>query len=556
MSNVINKKDLAEKLAEEFGCSKKDATAYVQFVFDTVADTLKDNGTVDVFGFGKVDYDYHGVISWEDTPEQPTESKQTSFLELPYEMTLNLNTTINAYATRPDKETRSWFIYKYLDGRTRVTSRSSQFSMIGELTTEYSLSFDEDANGFEIQNIGTDSSSQFNNICDRITDDPDTYNNKSSQNIVMIDGEIMSYDKMQLMPNGTYKLTGIIRGIFDTLPQKHTQGSLVTFLNTGMNANGLNYACKEGNTTVDNYEIRTASVNSEQDFELDKIETIYTKRRSEQPTVMADMTFGMDRDSLTEYKHVDDYDINKKFTGDLVYKFIPRNKFNNYGIISQTDINTQIVMNVNIYNVVTIEAYNKKFDVTKDVSYDQPNGISKTDMRMKWADFCKAIGDDTLKQYSNIHMTVHAYDEKNNIYSWASYEKEMEYNAPILGGVFTTQQDLEQFAQSVVAGNTITLPQTVNSVTQAYTTDDCVLLGIGIQTTLGTVTGQDGFLYEVQPTMYRICGLDSNGKVVLLPVTMEDGYRIASRYTQLTNNYTKGYEWNNGAFEDKDFVTI
>ena len=48
MSNVINKKDLAEKLAEEFGCSKKDATAYVQFVFDTVADTLKDNGTVDV----------------------------------------------------------------------------------------------------------------------------------------------------------------------------------------------------------------------------------------------------------------------------------------------------------------------------------------------------------------------------------------------------------------------------------------------------------------------------------------------------------------------------
>mgnify|MGYP000000897781 FL=1 len=53
MSNVINKKDLAEKLAEEFGCSKKDATAYVQFVFDTVADTLKDSGTVDVFGFGK-----------------------------------------------------------------------------------------------------------------------------------------------------------------------------------------------------------------------------------------------------------------------------------------------------------------------------------------------------------------------------------------------------------------------------------------------------------------------------------------------------------------------
>ena len=53
MSNIVNKKDLAEKLSEEFGCSKKDATAYVQFVFDTVADTLKNDGTVDIFGFGK-----------------------------------------------------------------------------------------------------------------------------------------------------------------------------------------------------------------------------------------------------------------------------------------------------------------------------------------------------------------------------------------------------------------------------------------------------------------------------------------------------------------------
>ena len=53
MSNVINKKDLAEKLAEEFGCSKKDATANVLFVFDTVAAPINDIGTVDIFGLGK-----------------------------------------------------------------------------------------------------------------------------------------------------------------------------------------------------------------------------------------------------------------------------------------------------------------------------------------------------------------------------------------------------------------------------------------------------------------------------------------------------------------------
>lgn len=53
MSEILNKKDLAEKLADESGCSKKDAAQYVQTIFDTIAETLKDGGTVDVFGFGK-----------------------------------------------------------------------------------------------------------------------------------------------------------------------------------------------------------------------------------------------------------------------------------------------------------------------------------------------------------------------------------------------------------------------------------------------------------------------------------------------------------------------
>ena len=50
---ILNKKELSTKLAEEYGLTGKEATAYVQFVFDTVAETLKDSGTVDIYGFGK-----------------------------------------------------------------------------------------------------------------------------------------------------------------------------------------------------------------------------------------------------------------------------------------------------------------------------------------------------------------------------------------------------------------------------------------------------------------------------------------------------------------------
>ncbi len=53
MAEIIKKQDLAAMLAEEYGVSKKDASAYVQFVFDSISNTLKENGTVDVYGFGK-----------------------------------------------------------------------------------------------------------------------------------------------------------------------------------------------------------------------------------------------------------------------------------------------------------------------------------------------------------------------------------------------------------------------------------------------------------------------------------------------------------------------
>ena len=49
----MNKKDMAEKVANKYGCTKKDATNYVNEVFDMVAEELKNGGEVDVFGFGK-----------------------------------------------------------------------------------------------------------------------------------------------------------------------------------------------------------------------------------------------------------------------------------------------------------------------------------------------------------------------------------------------------------------------------------------------------------------------------------------------------------------------
>lgn len=50
---ITNKKVLTEIIAEKTGMTKKAAGETVDLVFDTIADTLKNEGKVDISGFGK-----------------------------------------------------------------------------------------------------------------------------------------------------------------------------------------------------------------------------------------------------------------------------------------------------------------------------------------------------------------------------------------------------------------------------------------------------------------------------------------------------------------------
>lgn len=50
---LANKKSISEAVAEKHNLTKKEAGDIVDLVFDTIADTLKDGGRVDITGFGK-----------------------------------------------------------------------------------------------------------------------------------------------------------------------------------------------------------------------------------------------------------------------------------------------------------------------------------------------------------------------------------------------------------------------------------------------------------------------------------------------------------------------
>lgn len=53
MSKNLNKKALADVVAEKAELTKKAATEVVDTIFDTISETLKKGGEVEIYGFGK-----------------------------------------------------------------------------------------------------------------------------------------------------------------------------------------------------------------------------------------------------------------------------------------------------------------------------------------------------------------------------------------------------------------------------------------------------------------------------------------------------------------------
>ena len=51
--DTVNKKVIAETVAEKHNLTKKEAAEIVDLVFNTVRDSLKDGAKVDIAGFGK-----------------------------------------------------------------------------------------------------------------------------------------------------------------------------------------------------------------------------------------------------------------------------------------------------------------------------------------------------------------------------------------------------------------------------------------------------------------------------------------------------------------------
>jgi hypothetical protein len=122
-----------------------------------------------------------------------------------------------------------------------------------------------------------------------------------------------------------------LRGVFDTVPAKHSAQANIFFVRAGNYANVTTGGpvCIAGNAVTEQYNITTATVNHTEDFDVTKVKELTTKRRPELPSVPGRIR--MSAHLQVDVVHTD------KLAGDLSISFVSRNNRQSFGAVSQDD---------------------------------------------------------------------------------------------------------------------------------------------------------------------------------------------------------------------------
>lgn len=427
------------------------------------------------------------------------------------------------------------------------TANTSNWSIVGRLRYDYLSFYDFDNYGFEFSVVGSFASSRIQALINDINANPTARNHNSKNNLVIIDDEYMSYDNIIAMPNGGYRAGGVVRGIFDTLPQSHYFGTMVYFIGNQLNVNSMfgGIVATEGNSTIENLEITTGTHDQEQPFNMDEVETFHTTRRSERPSIVANLRFGSDRGSFTRYFY--ESALISIYSYDILFNFIGRNKFNNPSILLQTALDPVVDMYAHVKLCIEVDCNGVNFKRFFDLR-NGDNTANITDVRFTWADFCNHMNTKVFANNS-VSLKIMTYDESKDLYSHQFYQKNINWGIPRFGGVVLSDGDVQAFANTLIStsNDCIILPETPYSIKMSLPFDDCVLVFIGSISSSG-ILAQDGNKYVLSNIAYRIDGYDSSGNALGHKVDITDGFIIRSGYTRLFPSGEVYYKYTSGNF--------
>ena len=498
----------------------------------------------DVFGFDKIDYSVLNPPTWEDVVNPPEKITRFNFLELPYELSHSLDTYIYALAAKPSEIVTGGTIWRYKGGSYKSVYNFSKFTTTAKMLYGTSEIYGEDTVGIEIVPLNDSSREALDILVSYCENDPTLYNNKSINNVILCEDEFMSFQSIKKLPNSDYQLTGVIRGIYDTVPKLHGANEAIFFSGNAYSVSYPYEVCKQGNTVTEQLELTSEAGLSKQAFDKADLTMVDTTRRSEQPSVMANLKFGVDKGTLSKMEY--NYPAGTVFAGDFSFTFLSRDKFSSYGIMSQLDPDVSVASG-SVENVISVKTTQHKYELKESAQ------SSTGTMEFTWAKYCKEAGGK-LSETMSVELTIHTYDTSNNLYSHDAFKKDIAWAVPRLVGVVTSSGAAQAYADSIATPTMVKLDTTPFSPDMTISYDLSPLIFVGSYG--GNVKAQDGNTYTLSTTAYRIDGYDtSTNSAIIHKIKIEDYYTILSNFTTALNNYYVGFQYNGGTWNNFSFYS-
>jgi hypothetical protein len=182
----------------------------------------------DIFQLGSSTFMVGGGTQWTDPIMNPQPVVVQKVQELPYYF--NKDQTKASYmvcAQRPNSGCVAFEVWEKLQTETNYVYRDTclTYTPVGTLGGAYATKPGIDASGFTITSASTDIASMDGATPDEIC---------AGSNLGMFDnGEFFAFENVINNLDGTFTLTNVWGGLFDTIPSSHTTGEKVWFFSFG-----------------------------------------------------------------------------------------------------------------------------------------------------------------------------------------------------------------------------------------------------------------------------------------------------------------------------------
>lgn len=511
--------------------------------------TIKISAIEDVFSFDKTEYMISNGLAYVEPVYKPMKVERYAYIEMPYELSASLDTFVSVVAVQPSAHTTVWNIWYLYGGKYQITSHSNKWGMgartVYEILEEYE--YDENAT-IEIKPIGYNSKNDIDYKMRFIAQNPSVYNNKSALNLIQIDNEIISYDSIDIQINGNYLLKGIIRGVYDTVPALHTTEAIVYFLDEKKNIYGtLKPVAEEGTIADYSSSITSETKDEKQEFNINEVHRRQTVRRSESPSIMSYLKYGMDLGEYTILAHNTNYNL----SGNIKYTFNYRNKFYDPSIFKQSE-QPKIELASSLYNYLKMISGGHQWEIQYKATDDDNKPI--TEMLYTWEEYCKEMTIN-LSLINTLSVEIGTYNSENSLHSYESYNKSITYTMPRMAGIFASKTELDDYLKE----NTDNMGVRIESDfydKYNYQVNECTLFFIGTECDKddeGAVHNFDNKYYLLKDA-YQLVNIEDKGGskygAHIVKIEPKDYYTMQSKYVPQSTTPNMAYQLNGDVWKE------